>query len=60
MIDAPRKLEIVGYAPEAAQPHNFVSALKEKQVFSSVVLRGSQREPMLERSYYRFELVCHW
>ena len=60
MIDAPRKLEIIGYAPEAAQPHHFVAALKEARVFSNVVLKRSQREPILDGSYYRFELVCEW
>ena len=60
IIDAPRKLEISGYAPQAAQPYDFVSALKETRVFSNAVLRRSQREPILDGPYYRFELVCEW
>ena len=60
VIDAPHKLEIIGYAPEAAQPHDFVAALKEARVFSNVLLKRSQREPVLDGSYYRFELACEW
>ena len=60
IIDAPRKLEIVGYAPQAVQPYDFVSALKDTRVFSNTLLKRSQREPILDGSYYRFELVCEW
>ena len=59
-IDAPRKLRLRGYAPEVAQPHALVSALKDTRVFSNVRLIRAEREPILDGSYYRFELVCEW
>ena len=59
-IDAPRKLRIVGYGPEAALPHALVSKLKEAQVFTDVELVSAQRTLVLDGSYYRFELVCEW
>lgn len=60
VIDAPRKLDLVGYAPQAAQPHQFVTALKRTGVFTRVSLERSQREPVLDGSYFRFELSCEW
>jgi len=60
IIDAPRKLRITGYAPEAAQPHEVVTNLKNTKVFKRVVLERSQREPILDGSYFRFEVVCEW
>jgi hypothetical protein len=59
-IDAPRRLRISGYAPAAGQPHEFVTRLKTTQVFSSVVLERSQREPVYDDSYFRFDLICEW
>lgn len=59
-IDAPRKLLLQGYAPEVAQPHALVSALKETRVFSDVRLIRAEGEPIRDGSYYRFELVCEW
>lgn len=59
-IDAPRALRISGYAPEASAPHAFVTALKDTQLFTRVVLQGSQREPVFDGSYFRFELACEW
>ena len=60
MIDAPRKLRLVGYAIDAAEPYQFVSNLKAAGVFSDVALIGAQREPVLDGSYFRFEVVCGW
>ena len=59
-IEAPRKLRIAGYAPVAAHPYDIVSSLKETDVFASVALERSEREPVLDGSYFRFELVCEW
>ena len=59
-IDAPRKLRIVGYAADAAQPHEIVTRLKESGIFARVSLEQAQREPMLDGSYYRFNMVCEW
>ncbi|MBU0718131.1 MAG: hypothetical protein KJ749_07785, partial [Planctomycetes bacterium] len=60
VMDAPRKLEIVGYAPEASLPYEFVSALKSAGAFSRVTLVRSQTEAVLDGFHYRFELVCEW
>ncbi len=59
-IDSPRKFKIAGYAPQAAQPIVFVTNLKRAGVFSAVSLASSQTEPVLDGSYYRFELLCEW
>ena len=59
-IDAPRKLKITGYAPDSAQPHVFVTNLKDTGAFTTAKLGSSQRELVLDGSYYHFELVCEW
>lgn len=59
-IDAPRKLRITGYATDAAEPHQFVTRLKQTAVFAYVGLEASHREPVLGGSYFRFELTCEW
>ena len=65
-IEAPRKLRITGFAPDAAQPLAFVTRLKETQAFRQVTLERSLREPgqavapRSGESYFRFELVCEW
>ncbi len=60
MIDAPRKLRIFGYAVEAGHPHEFVTNLKRTDAFTRVTLARTQREPVFDGSYFRFELVCEW
>ena len=59
-IDAPRRLKIAGYAPDSARPYLFVENLKRTDAFEAVRLDSSQREPVLDGSYYHFELVCEW
>ena len=59
-IDAPRRLRVIGYAPDAAQPHAFVTNLKQTQAFAAVKLESSQRELVLDGSYFRFDLVVEW
>ncbi len=59
-IEAPRKLRIVGFASNAGEPLAFVSRLKEAAVFTRVDLKRTQREPMADGFYFRFELVCEW
>lgn len=60
VIEAPRKLRITGYATEAAEPLEFVTALKGSGVFGNVTLEHMRREPVLDDFYYRFELLCEW
>lgn len=60
IMEAPRKLKIGGFTPNAGDPYEFVTSLKETEVFRAVALRTSQREPVYDGSYYRFELVCEW
>jgi len=60
VIDAPRRLMISGFATEVVEPHQFVTSLKETGIFSSVVLERTNREPVLDGWYFRFQLVCEW
>lgn len=60
VIDAPRRLRLTGYASAAAEPHAFVANLKATSVFSSVVLESTIAEPVLNGSYFRFDLLCEW
>ncbi len=59
-IEAPRKLRIAGFAADPAEPHTFVTRLKETGAFRQVLLERSQREPVLDGIYYRFEIACEW
>ena len=59
-LDAPRRLRVVAYSPDAAQPHAFVSALKDSGVFANVQLERTQREALFDGFYFRFELLCEW
>jgi Tfp pilus assembly protein PilN len=60
LLDAPRKLRLVGFANDPAQPVEFVSALKETGAFTQVNLERAQWEPTRKDSNFRFELVCEW
>jgi len=60
MIEAPRRLRIVGFAPVASDPNVFVQALQESAVFARVDLERSQEESILSALYYRFEVTCEW
>ena len=60
VIEAPRRLRMAGFAVDAAQPHEFVSSLKESKVFTNVSLEHLRRERVLDGSYFRFELICEW
>jgi len=59
-IDAPRELVISGYAGETALPHTFVANLKATGIFETVKLESSQRESVLDGSYFRFQILCGW
>lgn len=59
-IDSPRRLRIFGYATDASEPLQFVSAMKDQGIFSSVTLINSQMEPVFDGQYYRFEVICEW
>ena len=60
VIDAPRRLRIIGYAERASEPNEFVDRLNHTGVFHLVELKRSQRELILDGAYYRFELFCGW
>lgn len=59
-IDSPRKLMIRGYTAEAGDPLRFVQKLNDTDLFSKVRLLNSQREPLFDSAFYRFELLCQW
>ncbi|MFQ5462348.1 MAG: hypothetical protein ACE5E5_06935 [Phycisphaerae bacterium] len=60
VIDAPTALMIHGYAPQARDPVSYIAALKAEHMFREVALVRSRREPVLDGSYFRFELICRW
>lgn len=60
MIEAPRKLRLIGRATGASDPLAFVTNLKETGVFHRVSLAGTSREQGERESNFRFEIVCEW
>lgn len=58
--DGPRALAIRGYAVEHEDLAAFLRKLKEGQVFDSVTLLHSKREPFLAGDGIAFTLTCHW
>lgn len=62
VIEAPRKLRLVGYSTNDAQPLTFVANLKESKAFSKVALQKAIRAPgaTAEEALYQFEVVCEW
>ncbi len=60
VIEAPRKLQLVGRAIDASDPLAFVTNLKATGVFHRVSLEGASREPGGRDSHFRFEIVCEW
>lgn len=59
-IETPRKLKLVGYASEPAEPYGFVTRLQRTGAFETVHLVRAQRQPFLGGEYFRFEIVCEW
>lgn len=59
-IEAPRRLKIVGYASDPSEPHQFVTNLKNTNVFRDVFLETSRRERVQDAWYFRFDLACEW
>ena len=59
-IDAPRKINIVGFAPRAEDPITLVSRLKTSGAFQTVTLRWSFLETVEDGLYFRFDIVCEW
>ena len=60
VIDAPRRLRLVGFASSAGQPHEFVTNLRKTNVFRDVVLEWARAEPGAKGSSFRFQLSCEW
>ena len=56
----PRAIAIRGYAMEHQDQAAFLGSLKEQQVFDSVSLLHSKREPFLNGEGIAFTLTCHW
>lgn len=66
-IEGPQRLKIVGYASDASEPYQFVTNLKNTNVFRDVVLETSRRERVQDQQaglasawYFRFDLACEW
>jgi hypothetical protein len=64
IIEAPRKLLLVGYSTSDSQPLVFVSNLRESNVFTQVALQKAMRAPFekdaSEAILHQFEIVCEW
>lgn len=60
VIDAPRRLKLTGFAKEPSAPNTLVQNLQREGVFASVDLTNSHVEPVLDGTYYRFDVVCEW
>lgn len=59
-IETPRKLKLVGFASEPAQPYEFVIRLQKTGAFETVHLVRARRQPLLGGDYFQFEIVCEW
>jgi len=59
-VEAPRKLELHGFAPNAGDPIRFVQALKAADVFREVRLQRSSFTKVDDASFFRFNIVCEW
>ena len=57
---SPTALAIRGYAQEHADLAAFLTALKQEDVFDSVSLLHSKREPFLAGEGVAFTVTCHW
>jgi len=58
--DGPRSLAIRGYALEHKDLAAFIDGLKDGEIFDSVSLLHSKREPFLDDEGLAFTLTCHW
>ncbi|MEK6797338.1 MAG: hypothetical protein AABZ12_00065 [Planctomycetota bacterium] len=60
VIDAPRRLRVIGFAADPEAPLAFVGNLKATQVFRDVSLERSLREPSEDAQRFRFDILCEW
>lgn len=61
-VQAPRALELQGYAPTDADANQFVQSLKQRGVFQDVRLTRLTRSSLTEfdGEAYFFDIVCEW
>jgi len=59
-VQAPRALELQGFAPTATDPIQFVQSLKQRGVFQDVRLTRSSLTELDGEAYFRFDIVCEW
>lgn len=59
-VQAPRALELQGFAPTATDPIQFVQSLKQRGVFQDVRLTRSSLTELDGKAYFRFDIVCEW
>lgn len=62
VIEAPRKLRMVGYSTNDAKPLSFVGNLRESKAFTRVALQKAVRAPgaSADETLYQFEVLCEW
>jgi len=59
-IDAPRKLQLTGFAAEYGQLYEFIGGLKQSGAFAEVVQVRAGIQPVLTDSAVAFEVLCTW
>lgn len=60
MMEAPRALVFEGYALEHRNLYDFMSRLKESNLFADVSLTKAAEEPVLSGKAVRFKIQCRW
>lgn len=60
LVGVARRLRISGFSVDSAQPHRLVRRLKRSGSFERVALEGVERELVLGKEFFRFDLTCEW
>lgn len=59
-LEAPRALALEGYAQEYRNLYEFMSRLKQANVFREVTLTRATDEPVFDANAVRFKILCRW
>ncbi|MCH7812807.1 MAG: PilN domain-containing protein [Planctomycetes bacterium] len=59
-MDGARKIDLTGYALDHEHLYEFMTGLKQSQLFATVDLVKAGKEPLLRSRAVRFQLSCVW
>ncbi|MCP4249587.1 MAG: PilN domain-containing protein [bacterium] len=59
-MDGARKLDLSGFAVDHEHLYEFMTGLKQSQLFATVDLIKAGKEPLLRSQAVRFQLSCVW